>query len=89
MTLSAFTTEQLQTELTARGAPDYRAFAADADAARAERDALQLQLAQLRLSTGLLASINPCPEHQWSPCTRSPVTVCIRCGDRVEGSVAT
>lgn len=82
--------EDLLAEAKKRGMPDYRVFAADADAARAERDAMKVELDAMRLATGLLTVIKPCEpkDHQWSPCTRSPVTVCVRCGDRIDGSVA-
>lgn len=65
-------------------------FIEDRDAAQAALDALQAKYDALRLSTGLLQSIAPCEpsQHEWSPCTRSPVTVCLKCGDRIDGSAA-
>lgn len=61
-------------------------FMEDADLARKERDDAVRELNELRLSTGLL--IVTCDVHEWSPCTRSDVTVCLRCGERIAGSVA-
>lgn len=62
---------------------------AERDAARAAFDGVRKQLDQLRLSTGLLAVIKPCEpaDHVWKSCARSPVTVCIVCGDRVAGRI--